>query len=163
MLFFFKWPSCVTCGILSSPTRDQTPTLQWKYRALTTGPPGKSLLCLLTTLFPCPSVCPLYSGHGVLLTESLPERCHTTSSVNSIPTPCWPVRPVSCVCCHFTHPTGLTSFLSIPQMYQVHSCFGMSACTVFSSQNILPSATLPASSFHLQVSAHVPLPSKGFL
>ena len=45
--FFFFFKHCSECRILGSPTRDQTHTLQWKHRVLTSGLPGKSLCMLI--------------------------------------------------------------------------------------------------------------------
>ena len=44
--FFFFWPHWVACGILVLQSGSNSCPLQWKYRVLTTGPPGKSIYLL---------------------------------------------------------------------------------------------------------------------
>ena len=58
-----NWPPCMTWD-LKFPDQGSNPYSAVEVQSLNHWPPGKSLLCLFTTLSPCSPVCPLYSRHG---------------------------------------------------------------------------------------------------
>ena len=51
VIFFFFWPQWAACGILVPQPGIELVPLQWKRRVLTTGPPGKSLMAVISETY----------------------------------------------------------------------------------------------------------------